>query len=135
MELWRCDRFNVHKKAAVDLSNGILPVVPMNSALKELIVDWKYDDNKASSLVKENEIVEILQFTKKFCSAENFMGLKKHIVNTLRITGRPGMKKGIDYGELAEKLFDKVLIPLVGFGDPQSMLEVPGISGSSGHSK
>lgn len=138
MELWRCDRFNEHKKVAVDLSNGILPVVPMKGVLAGLIVDWKRDDNKASSLIKENEILEILQFAKSFCSDENFMGLKKHVANTLRITGRPGMKKGIDYGELAERLFDKAPIHHGGgggSGDPQSMLGAPGISGLSSRSK
>ncbi len=141
MDFWRCDRFNEHKKTAVDLSNGILPIVPMKGALAGLIVDWKRDDNKASSLVKENEILEVLQFAKKFCSDESFMGLKKHIVNTLRITGRPGMKKGIDYGKLAERLFDQVPIPnrgggdLGSSGDPQSMLGSAGVSGLSGRSK
>lgn len=114
MNLWRCDRFNQHKKAAVNLSNGILPILSIASALAGLIVDWKRNSNESyvSFIERENDIHEILLFAKDFSSNENFMKLKENVVNILRIIGRPvateGIDRGIDFIGPTERLFNKV---------------------------
>ncbi|WP_047759355.1 MAG: hypothetical protein ABOJ95_001081 [Wolbachia endosymbiont of Armadillidium vulgare] len=133
MDIWRCNRFNEHKKAAV-FSNGRVPVKRM---LAGLIVDWERG-RASGDTGKKDEVLEILQFAKKYCTQEDFVSFKNYLISNLKTVGRTGMKSGVDYGKLAEGLFselDKVPIPHGGFGDPQSMLEAPGISGSSGHSK
>lgn len=138
MNLIKCGNFNNHEgheeKAAVFFSNGR---VPIKRALVGLIVDWQL------GCTKKEEVLKVLQFAKEFCAVESFIYFKKSVVDNLKMVGRDGMKKNVDYGKLAEKLFaelDKVSLlsqrgSIGGAGDPQSLLEAPGISGLSVRSK
>ncbi|WP_265022358.1 hypothetical protein [Wolbachia endosymbiont (group B) of Ischnura elegans] len=142
MVLWRCDRFNEHKKVAVDFSKNIDPITDV---LAELIVDCRRYDDKDSLTVKKGEMLEILQFAKEVCSDKDFGDFKGDIIGNLRVVRKSSMKKNINYSGLAEELFSeldkKVSIPHKGggdlgdSGDPQSMLEAPGVSGFPGHSR
>jgi len=141
MDIWRCNRFNENKKAAV-FSNGRVPIKRM---LAGLIVDWERGCALGEGDTgKKDELLEILQFAKEYCTQEDFVNFKNYLISNLKIVGRPGMKSGVDYGKLAEELFselDKLPIPhrgggdFGGSGDPQSMLGSPGVSGLSGRSK
>lgn len=136
INLWKCDRFDQHKRAAV------VSDISIQDTLAALVVDWKHDDDKGDS-GKREEILEILLFAKKCCSPKDFSSFKDCIVENLKMVGRKGMKEGIDYSELARRLFSQLegeKMPLspevVAYGDhPQSMLGTPGVSGLSGHSK
>ncbi|WP_264337004.1 hypothetical protein [Wolbachia endosymbiont (group B) of Chorthippus brunneus] len=144
MDLIRCGNFNSQEgkeeKAAVFFSSGI---VPIKHALAGLIIDLELSSGTGSAAnVKKSEILEILQFAKKFCSTTDFKNFEKSIVKNLKIVGRAGMKDDIDYDKLAEKLFYELEkeAPLPpqggdfgGSGDPQSMLKGAGVSGFSCH--
>lgn len=144
MDLIKCGNFNNHEekeeKAAVFFSNGI---VPIKHALAGLIIDLELSSGTGSAAnSKKSEIIEILEFAKKFCSATDFKNFEKSIVKNLKMVGRIGMKDDIDYDKLAEKLFSelekKAPIPpqgsdFGGSGDPQSMLGGAGVNGFSGH--
>ncbi|WP_264336983.1 hypothetical protein [Wolbachia endosymbiont (group B) of Chorthippus brunneus] len=141
MDIWRCNRFNENKKAAV-FSNGRVPIKRM---LAGLIVDWERGCALGEGDTgKKDELLEILQFAKEYCTQEDFVNFKNYLISNLKMVGRPGMKSGVDYGKLAEELFselDKLPIPhrgggdFGGSGDPQSTLGSPGVSGLSGYSK
>ncbi len=139
MDIWRCNHFNEHKKAAV-FSNGRVPIKRM---LAGLIVDWERGCASGDT-GKKDEVLEILQFAKGYCTKENFVGFKNYLISNLKTVGRPGMKSGVDYGKLAEELFFELdKLPILhrggsdfgGSSDPQSMLGAPGVSGLSGRSK
>lgn len=138
MNLIKCGNFNNHEgreeKAAVFFSNGR---VPIKRALAGLIVDWQL------GCTKKEEVLKVLQFAKEFCAVESFMYFKKSVVDNLKMVGRDGMRKNIDYGKLAEKLFaelDTVSVPngrgdFGGAGDPQSTLGSTEVSSFSGRNK
>ncbi|MBA8757168.1 MULTISPECIES: cytoplasmic incompatibility factor CifA [Wolbachia] len=109
MEMWRCDRFYKHKEAAVDTSNF---QVPIENALAGLVVNWERFGRKSD---EKKEILEIMlfakdRFPKKFYSFEEVM------IDDLRLCGREGKKKGMDYGKLAEELFSELEEPTLPTG-------------------
>ncbi len=141
IDLIKCGNFNSHEreeeKTAVFFSNG---TVPIKHALAGLIIDLELSSGIGSvANVKKSEILEILKFAKKFCSATDFKNLEKSIVKNLKMVGRAGMKDDIDYDKLAEKLFSELEKEAPtppqggGSGDPQSMLGSAGVSGFSCH--
>ncbi|WP_264687007.1 MULTISPECIES: hypothetical protein [unclassified Wolbachia] len=142
MDLWQRNLFDEHKKIAVDFSKGINSVTHV---LANLVIDWRNDndDDKNRSIVKKSQILEILQFTQKICSAQDFRNFKKDVADNLKMVDRVGMKDGVDYIESVEELFSELekisLLPgssnLDCSGNPQSMLKGAGISGFSGLSK
>lgn len=140
MDLWRCNYFNEHKKTAVDFSDSANVITDV---LANLIVDWKNDNDKDRAITKKDEALEILQFAKRICSFEAFKNFKEDVIDDLRIVGRDGMKKNVDYGKLAEKLFvelDKISLSsgrdsFGGAGDPQSTLGGAEVSSFSGRNK
>lgn len=139
MDLWKYNGFNEYKKVVVDFSNSVDPITDV---VAKLVIDWKNDDNKNRAIAKKGEILEMLQFAQKICSSEGFEDFRKDVIDDLRIVGRGGMKKNVDYGKLAEKLFaelDKTLPSgrgdVGGAGDPQSTLGSAEVSSFSGHSR
>ncbi|WP_353278339.1 hypothetical protein [Wolbachia endosymbiont (group B) of Longitarsus flavicornis] len=138
MDLIKCGNFNNHKgkeeKAAVFFFGGIAPI---DYALSGLIIDWANDNKRDSATnAKKSEILEILQFAKKFCSATDFKNFEESIVKNLRMISRVGMKDDIYYDELAKKLFSELekKSPLPSRdSDPQPMLEGAGVSDFSDH--
>ncbi|WP_341816491.1 hypothetical protein [Wolbachia endosymbiont (group A) of Agelastica alni] len=140
MDLWRCEHFNEHKKAAVDFSNSANLITDV---LANLVIDWKNDNDKNRAIAKKGEILEMLQFAKNVCSSGDFRDFKEDVIDDLKTVGRDGMKKNVDYSKLAEKLFaelDKVSLPsgrgdFGGAGDPQSTLRSAEVSSFSGRNK
>ncbi|WP_265024817.1 MULTISPECIES: hypothetical protein [unclassified Wolbachia] len=120
-------------------------VESLSNACAGLIVDWERGCALGEGDTgKKDELLEILQFAKEYCTQEDFVNFKNYLISNLKMVGRPGMKSGVDYGKLAEELFselDKLPIPhrgggdFGGSGDPQSTLGSPGVSGLSGYSK
>lgn len=146
MNLIKCGNFSIQEgkeeKAAVFFCGGI---VPIDHALSGLIIDWVNDNETDSTRdVKKDEILEILQFAKKFCSDTDFGNFKKSIVNNLNMVSRHGMKDDMNYDKFAEKLFselEKKVSPYSQGGDfcssgsPKSVLGGAGVSGFSYHRK
>lgn len=146
MDLIKCGNFSIQKekeeKAAVFFSGGM---VPIDHALSGLIIDWTHGSETDSTRnVKKDEILEILQFAKKFCPDADFGNFKKSIVNNLNMVSRHGMKDDMHYDEFAKKLFselEKKVPPYSQGGDfcssgsPQSVLGGAGVSGFFGHRK
>lgn len=102
MKIWRCDSLDEYRKAAVNTSNYTVHVSGM---LAGLIVNWKRGDVCKSDGKKE--ILDIMSFAKN-CFPEKFELFKEVMIENLRLCGREGMMKGVDYGELAEKLFSEL---------------------------
>ncbi|KAB2977693.1 cytoplasmic incompatibility factor CifA [Wolbachia endosymbiont of Nasonia oneida] len=155
MEIWKCERFAEYRETSVNTSNY---TVPIKSVLGGLIINWKREDVcKPDREIEKEEILDMISFAKG-CFPEKFDLFKEVMIENLRICGREGKRKGVDYGKFAEELFlqlekvtlpsvgdgpwnnlrsqSKVSLPLDGSGDgPQSEFEAPSVSGISGSHK
>ncbi|TVS84812.1 cytoplasmic incompatibility factor CifA, partial [Wolbachia pipientis] len=152
MEIWKCERFTEYRETSVNTSNY---TVPIKSVLGGLIINWKREDVcKPDREIEKEEILDIISFAKS-CFPEKFDLFKEVMIENLRICGREGKKKGVDYGKFAEELFlqlEKVTLPSVGDGPwnnlrsqskvslplddgPQSEFEAPSVSGIFGSHK
>nr|7FIW_B Chain B, bacteria factor 4,CidA I(Zeta/1) protein [synthetic construct] len=155
MEIWKCERFAEYRETSVNTSNY---TVPIKSVLGELIINWKREDVcKPDREIEKEEILDMISFAKG-CFPEKFDLFKEVMIRNLRLCGREGKRKGVDYGKFAEELFlqlekvtlpsvgdgpwnnlrsqSKVSLPLDGSGDgPQSEFEAPSVSGISGSHK
>nr|WP_320157279.1 cytoplasmic incompatibility factor CifA [Wolbachia endosymbiont (group A) of Ectemnius continuus] len=155
MEIWKCERFAEYRETSVNTSNY---TVPIKSVLGGLIINWKREDVcKPDREIEKEEILDMISFAKG-CFPEKFDLFKEVMIENLRICGREGKRKGVDYGKFAEELFlqlekvtlpsvgdgpwnnlrsqSKVSLPLDGSGDgPQSEFEAPSVSCISGSHK
>lgn len=105
MKIWECDRLGEYKKAAIiDPSNGRIPI---KWVLTGLIVNAQREDvckPNEEKRMEEGEIRDMILFAKKNTSPERFKFFKERVIKSLRLCGREGKKKGMDYGKLAEEL-------------------------------